>query len=248
MSILDLAVPVEENVESVSLLLYGDSGSGKTTFLGSGRDNGKHDLIIGVEKGTVSAARAGSKVNVLPVKDLEHLFQIVEAIEDEPHRFEWVCIDGITKLQDVIWTAIITDAVSKRPNRSRFTREIQEYGEAQAILKEIVQRLVDSDANVIFTATTDLFQDENAETVARPNIHGKDGGIARWVTEQVDVVCYLTVGEMKGKTYRKFSFNKSDHFWSKDRFQVFEKPVANLTLEKYTQKLLDKGASDGAEV
>ena len=90
MSILDEAVPADETVESVKALVYGDSGAGKTTFLGSGKDNGKNDLIIAIEHGTVSAARSGSKAKIIRPKNWDELVEIVEEIVNDPKRFDWV--------------------------------------------------------------------------------------------------------------------------------------------------------------
>lgn len=238
MSILDLAKPAKEAVESVNMLLYGDSGVGKTTFCGSGRQRGKNDLIIAVEKGTISAARAGSQANVLNVEDLDQLFEIISAIENEPERFEWVCVDSITKLQDMIWQHIISKAVERNPGRNRFKRELQEYGEAQLILKEIIERLNASKANILYTATSASDVNEEAEQYAIPNIHGQKNALAAWVTAQMDLVCYMTPGVHKGVEYRRFNFVKDSKHWAKDRFSVFRKPVANLTLEKMTNRLL----------
>ena len=83
-NILDMAVPATETVTSVNILIHGDSGSGKTTFAGSGRDNGKNDLILAIENGTVSAARSGSQANVLQINTWEELNQAIDAIVDDP--------------------------------------------------------------------------------------------------------------------------------------------------------------------
>ena len=136
-SILDTAKPVTEVSNSVNMLLHADSGVGKTVFAGSGRDHGKNDLIIDIEGGTLSAARSSSKASAIRVNDYDELLQIVGEIEDNPDRFEWVVVDSLTKLQDLIWNKIVGDAVSKNPSRSPHKRELQEYGEAQLSLIHI---------------------------------------------------------------------------------------------------------------
>lgn len=246
MSILDQAQPVSDTQEAVTVLLYGASGAGKTRFLGSGRENGKNDLIIAVENGTVSASRAGSQANVIKPKNWAEMEAIVKAIEDEPDRFEWVCLDSLTQLQDFIWDCIIEEKVANNPSRSRYTRELQEYGENQARTKAVVSRLIGSGANVIFTATEDLDVDEEGNKFKLPSIHGKNGALAMWCAAKPDIVGHLTVAKnpSDGQLFRRFQFFKTPGAIGKDRFDVFTRPQANLTLEKFTDILLAAGQKE----
>lgn len=243
MGILDMAAPVQESVESINALIFGDSGSGKTVFAGSGSER---DLIIAVEQGTVSAARQGSKAQVLHAKDYDTLMEIIEAIESEPDRFDWVILDSLTKTQDIIWDHILDTATTANPSRSRYKKELQEYGEAQERLKEIVERLVSSEANVIFTALAELDVDEESQEFRRPQLHGKNGAVAQWVCGQVDLVGFLRVARSGQEEFRRMDFNKKPQFWAKDRFGVFTKAVKNLTLEKLTDILTKASADDAA--
>ena len=240
-SIIDTAQPVSDVSNSVNMLLYGDSGVGKTVFAGSGRDHGKHDLIIDIEGGTLSAARSKSQANVIPAHDYDTFVSIVEAIEDDPDRFEWVVVDSITKLQDIIWNKILDEAVAKSPSRSPFKRELQEYGEAQARLKDLVERLKNSEANVLFIALADSEVDEDGNTVRVPAIHGSQGKVQSWVSAQMDVVAYLRVIQSNNGNIRVAHFNKTPEFYAKDRLRLYPgKGVKNLTLAKYTDKILSQ--------
>lgn len=237
-SILDQAVPVSETAESINMLLYGEPGSGKTTFAGSGLSKGKDTLIIATEHGTKSAARAGSQAQVLVVDDWDTLVQVVDAVAAEPDRYDWVVLDSLTKTQDLIWAKILEEATHKSSSRSPYKKELQEYGEAQERLKEIVRKLNASDANIIYTAMSDLGTDEDGNEYRMPAIHGQKGGMSWWVCGEVDVVCYLSVVKSNGKNVRAFQFNKTDNVLAKDRFALYEKNKGNLTLEKYTEDIL----------
>lgn len=110
-------------------------------------------------------------------------------------------------------------------------------------LTSIIERLNGSDVNVVYTALAELHTDEEANEFKMPSIHGQGGKLAGWVCAQMDVVGYLNVAKTsKGQVYRKLQFNKSTEVFAKDRFAIFEKPVANLTLEDFTSRLLDGGA------
>lgn len=245
MSILDQIQPVSEAVQSVNALVYGQSGAGKTHFAGSGTDK---DLILAIEHGTVSAARSGSKANVLEIKTWDDLDQAVTALVDDPDRFDWVIVDSLTKMQDLIWSDIMDNATRNNPNRSPYKRELQEYGEAQMRLNSIVERLNGSDVNVIWTALSEIQVDEEANEFQMPSIHGQGGKLAAWVCAQMDIVTYLSVARNKDrKLFRKFQFNKTPEVFAKDRFNVFPKPVANLTLKKMTDKLMEGSVQEQPE-
>lgn len=247
-NILDSAKPVSEVSTSVNMLLYGDSGVGKTVFAGSGREKGKNDLIIDIEGGTLSAARSNSQANVIPATDYDTFVSIVEAIEKEPDRFEWVVVDSLTKMQDIIWDKIMAEAVAKSPSRSPYKRELQEWGEAQARLKDLVERLKNSDANVLFVALADTEVDEDGNNVRVPAIHGSQGRVQAWVSAQMDVVAYLRVVQTKEGNVRVTHFNKTPEFYAKDRLKMYPgKGVKNLTLEKYTDKILSQSEDETPE-
>lgn len=240
-NILDTAQPVSEVSSSVTMLLYGDSGVGKTVFSGSGRANGKNDLIIDIEGGTLSAARRSSKTNVIPAPDYDTFIKIVEAVENDPDRFEWVIVDSLTKLQDIVWNKILEEAIGRNPSRSPFKRELQEHGEAQARIKAIVERLKNSEANIIFTALADSELDEDGNTYRVPSIHGGNGKVRDWITAEMDVVAYLRVLSAGDKKARVIHFNRSPEYYAKDRLELYPgKGVKDLTLASYTDKILSQ--------
>lgn len=239
MSILDMAVPAENAVESINALVYGESGSGKTYLSGTGRENGKNDLIIDLEGGTITNAAAGSDVNVLRVKTYEELLKVIEALEENPERFEWVTVDSLSKVQEFIWEYILdAERSGRNPSRSKYRKELQEWGEAQERFKEIISRLKACDANVIHLVRSELDIDEESQEFQRPAVHGKQGVISQWVCGEMDLVGYLRVAEKDGRQYRRIEFNKQPEFWAKDRFGIFAKPQANMTLERLTDILL----------
>lgn len=246
-SILDMAQPVSTTVESINMVLYGDPGSGKTVFAGSGRDNGKHDLIVAIEQGTKSAARMGSQASVIDVRDWETLEKIVDAVIDEADRYEWVIIDSLTKMQDIIWKEIIENSTAKTPSRSKYKKELQEYGEAQERIKDIVRRLNESEANIIYTAMADIAVDEEANEYRLPALHGGQGAVAWWVCGEVDVVCYLDVIQKNGKPVRRFQFNKTNKAITKDRMHLYDKAQGELTLAKYTEDVLNSSENKEPE-
>lgn len=238
-SILDEIIAASETVESVNVVVYGDSGSGKTTFAGSGADNGANILILAIEDGITAIARGDNKTQVLPVTDWRKLLQAISYIEKNPKRWDWVVLDSATHLQHrIIWKSIIDEAKKKNPNRSEFKRELQEYNIAQNMFKHVIDRLFDSDANVLILAGSELAEDEEGETFRRPDIEGKKGGMSEWLARRAMIVGYLSVVDLKGKQVRKLEFARTPQVVAKDRTGTFVKPLGNPTLERFTQALV----------
>lgn len=129
-------IPVELN-----MLLYGRSGTGKTTILGTAP---KPLLILDVrEKGTTSI-RNNKDTFVLPIsnwKDLEEAYWYLVNNED---KFKSVAIDTVTQLQDY--------ALSEVRGSSDGLVSRKSWGEASSLLKTWIMLFRDLPANVIFTA------------------------------------------------------------------------------------------------
>lgn len=115
-------------------------------------------------------------------------------------------------------------------------------------LTSIVERLNGSDVNVVWTALAELQTDEEANEFKMPSIHGRGGKLAAWVCAQMDVVMYISVARGKDKEmFRKVQFNKTPEVFAKDRLNTFPRPAKNLTLEKFTNKLLEEPSKEEAE-
>ena len=144
-----------------------------------------------------------------------------------------------------IWNKILAEAVAKNPSRSPYKRELQEYGEAQSRLKDLVERLKNSDANILFISLADTEVDEDGNNVRVPAIHGSQGKVQAWVSAQMDVVAYMRVLSNGDSTFRAVHFNKSPEYYAKDRLRLYSsKGVKNLTLEAFTNKILSQAEAE----
>lgn len=239
-NILDRAIPVTNLNTNINVLLYGESGVGKTVFGGSGRNNGKDDLLIALEQGSVSAAVMGSQVNTIPVNDWATLEAVVEAVGDEPDRYSWVVVDSVRRIMELAFDKVIGDAVARKASRNPHTVELQEYGMAYNMFQNIIRRLNGSEANILYL-TTQLYITNNegmqelAPNTGRP---GRNNTLVAWILGEMDMVIHMRMAAIQGKLVRVFTTQPTvDVPRCKDRLNLYQRPQANLTLAKLTDDI-----------
>lgn len=130
-------IPVELNI-----LLYGRSGTGKTTLIGSAP---KPLLILDIrEKGTTSI-RNIKDTFVLTLhswKDFEEAYWFLNS--EEGQKFKTIAVDTVTQLQEF--------ALEEIRGSSKGLVSRKTWGEASGLLKSWIMLFRDLPMNVIFTA------------------------------------------------------------------------------------------------
>ena len=108
MSIIDKITPVKSLPKVLSMLVYGRSGTGKTTFAGSFPTPA---LLIDVrEKGTDSIANLDG-VDVVQIEhwtDLEEIFWYLK----KEKKYKSVIIDQVSSMQDIAMVHAMADRKS----------------------------------------------------------------------------------------------------------------------------------------
>lgn len=171
----------------LNLLLYGDSGAGKTRMLATAGDHssGAPVLIGDVEHGTRSLAHIDTDLRVAPLDtwaDVESFVAFAEADE----TFKTVCIDSLTDLIELHLEQI----AGSKPRPS-----LQDYGANVKAVCTIVRRLknlsVERGTHVLFTARVKMIKDEFTDTLIR--VPDMRDSILSKVFGIMDGVGYLSV-------------------------------------------------------
>lgn len=229
-------IALEDFDESVNMLVYGNSGVGKTVFAGSGDDV----LFLAVEQGTVSAKRQGSKAHVWPITKWSDLEKAYTWLYDNPdHGYTWVVLDSITQMQQMAIRAILDDAVSENASRDLDIPAIQDYMKWQNMFKRFTLAFCSLPVNVLFTALVSKETDEEGEDFLTPDITGKGYQISQYVCAQTSCYGYMRikrkkVGE-KVKRVRQIIWQDTGVIRGKDRYDV----LAPLTEDKSLQELTE---------
>lgn len=229
-------IDLEDYTESINVLIYGDSGVGKTVLAGTA----PKCLILAVEPGTISAKRQGSKAKMWPIKHWSDFEQAYNFLRDNPDAFDWVVIDTATAVQTKALRAILENAVKQNPSRDPDIPAIQDHQKWQNIMKRFVVDFNELPINVIWTAQAMRKEDQEGDDLVLPLLLGKDYEISSWFCAQMHVVGYYGLKTLtkkkKGKDneevkekveVRRLLVQPAPPYFAKDRYDALGKWVDN---------------------
>lgn len=218
-------IELDDFTESINMLVYGDSGVGKTVFAGTA----PRALILRAEDGAISAKRFGSKAKVWPIKTWEDFETAYTWLEDNPKEFEWVVIDSITKLQELCIRGILNKAVADNPRRDPDIPALQDHYKWQLLMKRYVVMFNDLPINVLWTALAMHKEDPEGEDLVLPLITGKGYDISAAICAEMGVVAFMDVADVKVKRTsgtvesvrrRRLLVQSTPPYFAKDRYTV----------------------------
>jgi len=177
--------------EYKNILLYGDSGCGKTVLAGTlpGRV-----LFLAGEPGYISAARMGAKGKVRIIPDTATAVAAMSWLENgHASEFDWIVPDGLGTMQSKFLLGYAAEAFDANPAKRahRNLPDKPDYFNAQNFMKSWVSRLIDLPANVFFTAHAMRPEDENGETLTYPAIQGKGYEVSNYISGLMHGVWYM---------------------------------------------------------
>ncbi|MGE5612724.1 MAG: AAA family ATPase [Bacillota bacterium] len=223
---------LSESNPSVNMLVYGDSGAGKTVLGGTA----PRALILAVEAGTISAARQGSKAHVVDCSTYPKFAAVLNAARagtlrhPDGEKFSWLVVDSLTMFQEKLQTDVIEKAHASNPNRSATILDMMGHQEFQRLYKRVVNALNDLDENVLYLCHAMRKTDEELDPIILPHLTGKFGtddstACARWTVGTMDIYGYLAVSK-KAKAEgeperRRLIVERRDAYFGKDRLNLF---------------------------
>jgi AAA domain-containing protein len=237
-------IPVTKYQESINMLIYGDSGVGKTVFCGTG----ERSLILGLESGAISAGRQNSSADLWPVKSWQDVEDCYLYLRDNAHPYKWLHIDSLTDMQEKLLRHILGKAVAARPNQDPDIPAIQDHQKWQNMLKRFVNDFNDLPVNVCYTALVMRRENEEAEDLMLPLILGKDYEISAAICGKMHVVGYMSskvVGdesnEEKRRKVRRILFENVPPYFAKDRFDCLPRYMPSPTIPKIEELIAKSG-------
>jgi hypothetical protein len=236
-------VDLDDYVESNNIMVYGDTGAGKTELVAQlpGRV-----LVVSSENGTIvirkalarlglSAAQVKKEMKRFKVwrirqwSDLEECYTWCEANQE---AFDWIAIDSATSLDDRAMRAAMKVAVQRNPEK----RDIDlpdrgEHQKRQNAMKRMVVDFNELSTNVLWLAQAMRREDQDGNEIVVPFISGKDYEVSSFVCAQMQAFGFYMKkrSKTKGQTDRVLlweSYADPDsgiNYWSKDRYDVFPK-------------------------
>lgn len=212
-------VKASERAPFINLLVYGNSGMGKTRLAGTSDSvpSMRKVLIVDVEGGTLTLTHSNPNVDIVRVKTWKE----VQAVYDELYAgntgYNTVVLDSLTEIQKFNMYTIMDDLKKdpKNSERSVDVPSMREWGINLEQMRKFVRAFRDMPINTIFTALAK--EEKNAKTGMvhkQPSLSGK---LAGEVAAFLDIVCFMYVKEIDGEMRRMLLTTSTDEYVAKDR-------------------------------
>lgn len=223
-------ISLQEEDEYHNLLVYADSGVGKTVFAGSDDDV----LFIAPEdNGTVSAKRFGSTARKWKVggwDDISAAYKWLNSLETIP--FNWVVLDSLTEMQDMCMRKILQEGVEINPGRDPDVPQLQDWQPYFERFKRMVKSFNDLQVNMLYTALQMDEENEDGDKVVLPMLQGKGTQYAKKVSSWMTSFGHMKVarkpagvdeeGVKQYDEFRIIQWKASKTVMAKDRTRCLE--------------------------
>jgi hypothetical protein len=244
----DNILELQSEDEFINLLVYGNSGIGKTVFGGSDEDV----LFIAPEdNGTLSSKRMGSKALKWKIhgwSDIVKSYEWLKSLETIP--FNWIVLDSLTEMQQMCMRGILEEGVRNNPARDPDVPQLQDWIPYFEKVRRMVKSFCALEVNVLFTALEQDEENEEGDKVVLPMMQGKGTQYAKQVASWMDSFGRMTVGRRKSgenedgtpqyEEVRLIQWKASKSVMAKDRTRCLEPRTVNLSL-KEIRELLESG-------
>lgn len=237
--------------EFKNLMVYGDSGCGKTVLAGTlpGRN-----LILAGEPGYISAARMGARGQVRLIPDTATALAAIDWLEDgAASRYDWITVEGLGTMQNKFLLGYAAEAFDANPAKRthRNLPDKPDYFNAQNFMKSWVPRFIDLPCNVLFTAHAMRPEGDSGEQLVYPSIQGKGYEVSNYISGLMHAVGYMEVvpGKAKGSNVRRILWQryhseaKDTTYFAKDQFNALGLYTDDLKMDQIL-KIID-GAPAG---
>ena len=246
MAVVSKIQKLSETTLYSNIMVYGDSGIGKTVFAGS---DDKVLFIAPEDKsgGLLSAQRFGSKADRWPVESWNDLLEayeyVYEQIELGEFPYKWLAIDSLTEMQAMAMQHTLAMAVEDRPTHDPDIPEIQDWQKYYIIFEKMIRAFNDLDVNVLYTALERKVENAEGEDFYVPDIQGKDYLLAMKVASLMTSFGHMRIvlvpqkdseGKDTGKKIRtrRISWQDTGVSRGKDRTRTLTPYTDNKTLKQ----------------
>lgn len=195
--ILDKAVSAADIPQDITALIYGRSGTGKTTLAGSFPPN---VLILDFKERGTDSIRDIPGVKVLFMESWDDLQDVFWSLESGNHDYSTVVLDTVSGMQDLA----IDNAKIQSGKSSDSPTTQKMWGEVSGSMKEIIFQFRDLPMNVVFLAHERVKEADSEDEMDEGQLDPEVGpnvipSVSKTLCAAVKVI---------GNTYIKQSFKK----------------------------------------
>jgi len=223
---------VSSAMTSLNILIYGESGVGKTVISGSASAVPEMSpvVLIDAEGGTLSLNAFYPETKILPIrafKDWKGLYKIYSKLYDAFEKGETpaktIIVDSLTEVQKISLKDIMAKESSENEKIDPDQASQSAWGKNLNQMRGLVRGFRDLPCSVIFTALTDEERDKKGRTLRRPAFQGRS---KHELAGLMDIVCYYYMDtDEDDRILRKLLTAKTATTMAKDRSNRLPKPV-----------------------
>jgi hypothetical protein len=166
-----------EKVPYLNILVYGESGIGKTVFAGSADQipDMRPVLFVDIEGGTFSLQNFGFNVDVVRVTTWNQMQQLYNELAEGKHNYQTVVLDSLTEIQKFNMYQVMSDMIDKKgPDVDPDIPSIREWGKNMEQIRKFVRAFRDLPMHTIFTALARVDKDDRTGIRwTKPSLSGK---------------------------------------------------------------------------
>lgn len=223
-------VKVADTPPQFNMLVYGESGVGKTTLAGScdAVPEMRGVLVIDIEGGLRSIKEKYPNVAAVRVKSWADMQSVYEELYKGDHGYHTIIIDSLTEAQKMSMDQVMRRLVEEHEERDADVPGIREWNINIEQTRKFVRAYRDLPVNTIFTAL--MKQDKNPRTGAvkkKPSLSGK---VADEVAGFLDIVAYLYTKEIEGTNKRVLLCGATEDTVAKDRTDTLPQVIVEPTM------------------
>jgi len=225
-------IKAKERPPHMNILIYGESGVGKTRLAGSADSvpRMRRVLVVDLEGGTLTLEQNNPDVDIIRVKTWAEMQAVYDALYAGDHDYETVIIDSLSEVQKFNMYDVMKNRVdTSSANIDIDAPDMRAWGINLEQMRKFVRAFRDLPVNTIFTAL--MKDDKDKKTglsIKKPNLSGK---LASEVAAFLDIVVYMYMKEVDGEQTRLLLSAATDDVVAKDRTGKLPVVMLNPTME-----------------
>lgn len=233
----------QARLDSLNMLIYGDSSVGKTWLAGSASEVASMApvLFIDVEGGSLTLGSAFPSVDIVRITEWKELDDIYGELYSMKHQYKTVVIDSLTELQYFNMERIMAELVKKGRSSGKDVDpdvpDQREWGISRSQIRRVVTAFRDLPMHTIFTALAKV--EKSKRTGLETTLPSLPGKLANEIPALVDMVLYMYVKLVNDTTNRLLLTSRTEKEIAKDRSgslpRVIPEPTMKMILDLATR-------------